>query len=292
MTRRNTIRPKITKSIKRNTNPTTTTPVSQLKITLYPPPVTKDDFLGRPFTNIDTKSPNAFFVYRKAFVKHLSDKNLKFRMTEVSKLVSYNWKNESKVVKDAYTKIAQEIDKEFQERKRIIRGYKIVCDPIMNDFLDTKEEENHGIKEEEKQPNELSQSINNDFQPSSIKTSPIIKIEESFNKQSSSSPCDSLVTNESINSWESDSKQYNYQPNLLEQSFVQSEINNCVCYVPTIAEGQILDPIWIDENSSCGYTTTCLNDFDFFNQFNIEQNPPLCRIENYDEYLLWNREYC
>ncbi|CAG8741882.1 10423_t:CDS:1, partial [Acaulospora morrowiae] len=304
MTRRNS---KITKSSRRNTNPTTVTP--QMKITLFPPTVTKDDFLGRPSTNLDTKSPNAFFVYRKAFVKHLSDKNLKFRMTEVSKLVSYNWKNESKEVKAAYTKIAQEIDKEFQERKRIIRGYKIVCDPIMTldpDFLESKEGEKREKLMESREPSETA-AINNS-QPLPSTTSPIVKREESVNCHSPRSIATPESSTTEYTLFDSDSgseqteqdfplfedmhrevfyntesfspclEQYEYQHNLGQ--YVQSDM----CYLP--AEEQPVDQIWVDESSHCGY----INDFGFYNTtFSIEQDPSLCHIENYGEYQTWNR---
>ncbi|CAG8572989.1 4774_t:CDS:1 [Acaulospora colombiana] len=223
-------------------------------------------------------------------------------MTEVSKLVSYNWKNEPKEVKAAYTKIAQEIDKEFQERKRIIRGYKIVCDPIMTldpDFLEPKEDEKLMVSNESSEITTISNPM----------TSPIVKREKFVNchsPQSVSTPESSTTEsttldsdsgsehaeqdfplfedmhNEVLYNTEPCLEQYGYQPNL--EQFVQSNMN--VCYVP--AEEQ-MDQILIDENSHCTYTT-CLNNFGFLSTFSIEQDPSICQVENYGQYQNWNHE--
>ncbi|RGB21564.1 hypothetical protein C1646_600417, partial [Rhizophagus diaphanus] len=59
------------------------------------------------------KSPNAFLIYRKAFLNELNRQNHNLKMTDVSKLVSNYWKGEPDNVKDAYRKIAKEVEVEL-----------------------------------------------------------------------------------------------------------------------------------------------------------------------------------
>ncbi|CAG8486993.1 771_t:CDS:1 [Cetraspora pellucida] len=87
------------------------------QITLPFPPVIRaiDIAKKRIRSKICKKSPNAFFVYRKAFVDHLSTLQHKLKMTEVSRLVSSHWKNEKPEVKLAYETIAKEVEKELND---------------------------------------------------------------------------------------------------------------------------------------------------------------------------------
>ncbi|PKK64901.1 hypothetical protein RhiirC2_85404 [Rhizophagus irregularis] len=111
-----------------------------------PPIVTCDDFVrNRPKAKVDIKSPNSFFVYRTAFVKQLLSENHKFKMTQVSKWASIYWRKESDKTKMAYKDMAQIIDKEFQERRKKIKGYEIVCE----NHLYSKPEEVKQVKQEE-----------------------------------------------------------------------------------------------------------------------------------------------
>nr|CAG8442841.1 13159_t:CDS:2 [Entrophospora candida] len=66
------------------------------------------------------KSPNAFFIYRKVFLDQLTllENNANFKMTDVSKLVSFYWKNELESVKDAYREIAQEVEIKLKEIRK------------------------------------------------------------------------------------------------------------------------------------------------------------------------------
>ncbi|CAG8436526.1 7150_t:CDS:1 [Funneliformis mosseae] len=87
----------------------------------YPPPfITVSDFINKRESSarIFRKSPNAFFIYRKAFTNYLTLLDYKLTMIDVSKLVSYRWKNESEEVKKAYMKIAKEIDEELKEKRK------------------------------------------------------------------------------------------------------------------------------------------------------------------------------
>ncbi|GBB90308.1 hypothetical protein RclHR1_01720029 [Rhizophagus clarus] len=87
----------------------------------FPPTfITVSDFVNKreSSSRIFRKSPNAFFIYRKAFTNHLTFLNYKLTMIDVSKLVSNYWKNESKEVKEAYAEIAKKIDVELKEKRK------------------------------------------------------------------------------------------------------------------------------------------------------------------------------
>ncbi|CAG8626064.1 500_t:CDS:1, partial [Funneliformis caledonium] len=87
----------------------------------FPPTITASDIAQKRLrSRICSKSPNAFFVYRKAFVDHLADfrGNNKLKMTEVSRLVSSRWKTESKDVKAAYEKIAKQVEQELNNIRK------------------------------------------------------------------------------------------------------------------------------------------------------------------------------
>ncbi|RIA99552.1 hypothetical protein C1645_800595 [Glomus cerebriforme] len=82
----------------------------------FPPTIRASDIAKKRLrSRICSKSPNAFFIYRKAFVDQLSNfkKNNKLKMTEVSRLVSSHWKMESKQVKIAYEEIAKQVEQEL-----------------------------------------------------------------------------------------------------------------------------------------------------------------------------------
>ncbi|CAB4424431.1 unnamed protein product [Rhizophagus irregularis] len=120
-----------------------------------PPIVTCDDFVrNRPKAKVDIKSPNSFFVYRTAFVKQLLSENHKFKMTQVSKWASIYWRKESNETKMAYKTMAQIIDKEFQERRKKIKGYEIVCE----NHLYSKPEEVKQVKQV-KQEEDIKETI-------------------------------------------------------------------------------------------------------------------------------------
>ncbi|RIA99551.1 hypothetical protein C1645_730811 [Glomus cerebriforme] len=85
----------------------------------FPPPITAQDIvLKRSSSKICSKSPNAFFIYRKVYFDQLSLLNQRYKMTDVSKLVSLYWKNECREVKEAYKKIAKEVESELNERRK------------------------------------------------------------------------------------------------------------------------------------------------------------------------------
>ncbi|CAG8471961.1 1222_t:CDS:2 [Diversispora eburnea] len=80
--------------------------------------ITLSYFLSRRKQVQSLRSPNAFLIYRKAFLDQLSHSNHNIKMTEVSKVVSYFWKNEKQNVKDAYKEIAKEVENELIENRK------------------------------------------------------------------------------------------------------------------------------------------------------------------------------
>ncbi|GBB90307.1 hypothetical protein RclHR1_01720028 [Rhizophagus clarus] len=93
----------------------------------FPPTISASDIINkRKPCRFISKSPNAFLIYRKAFLDHLSLTNHNLRMTEVSKLVSSHWKNETELVKDAYRKISQEVETELSEKRKDCVSYRVV----------------------------------------------------------------------------------------------------------------------------------------------------------------------
>ncbi|CAG8451417.1 11746_t:CDS:2 [Rhizophagus irregularis] len=56
------------------------------------------------------KSPNKFLIYRTVVVLELHRQNIHYSMTEISGAIAKKWREEPKNVKDAYTKLASQID--------------------------------------------------------------------------------------------------------------------------------------------------------------------------------------
>nr|CAG8437460.1 12311_t:CDS:2 [Entrophospora candida] len=87
----------------------------------FPPLINASEIIrGRKPSQMVAKSPNAFFIYRKVFLDQLTllENNANFKMTDVSKLVSFYWKNELESVKDAYREIAQEVEIKLKEIRK------------------------------------------------------------------------------------------------------------------------------------------------------------------------------
>ncbi|CAG8551972.1 17589_t:CDS:1 [Dentiscutata erythropus] len=84
----------------------------------FPPTITALEIVQkRPHSRIRSKSPNAFFIYRKACFDQLSRSNQRYQMTYVSKLVSKYWKNETEQVKTEYKRIADEVEVKLNEER-------------------------------------------------------------------------------------------------------------------------------------------------------------------------------
>src|SRR6266498_3947204 len=93
----------------------------------FPPTIKASDIVNkRKPCRVKSKGPNAFLIYRKAFLEHLSPLKYNLRMTEFSRLVSKYWKNETKDVKDAYRKISQQVEHELDERRKKIVSNRLV----------------------------------------------------------------------------------------------------------------------------------------------------------------------
>ncbi|CAG8757942.1 32313_t:CDS:1 [Racocetra persica] len=54
------------------------------------------------------KSITAFVVYRYAYIQELSSRGVKFKITQVSNVISNSWKQEPKVVREEYKKLADD----------------------------------------------------------------------------------------------------------------------------------------------------------------------------------------
>ncbi|CAG8434288.1 3262_t:CDS:2 [Diversispora eburnea] len=81
----------------------------------YPPVVSVKDF---PLKSICSRSPNSFFVYRKAFWLILHSHGYNIPMLKASKLLSKFWKEETTEVKEAYARISREVKREHEKLKR------------------------------------------------------------------------------------------------------------------------------------------------------------------------------
>ncbi|CAG8647249.1 7265_t:CDS:2 [Racocetra fulgida] len=100
----------------------------------FPPTIKAADIVDRRNSSqLTMKSPNAFFIYRKAFLDHLSNTYQDLKMTDVSKLVGICWRNEPEIVKDGSSgKIQKSMnshheDKEEKEpkKKRPLANFKL-----------------------------------------------------------------------------------------------------------------------------------------------------------------------
>lgn len=62
-----------------------------------------------------TRAPNAFIIYRKAYVKATRDQGYSLPMTLISSMASASWDQENVVVKEEYKRIAKETHKLIKE---------------------------------------------------------------------------------------------------------------------------------------------------------------------------------
>src|ERR1051325_8423726 len=107
--------------------PNTVSRASPLIKLPFPPVIKASDIVDRRKpSRFKSKSPNAFLIYRKAFLDELSHLKHNLRMTDVSKLVSKHWRNETECVKDEYRKIAQQVDSELSEKRKKAVSYRVV----------------------------------------------------------------------------------------------------------------------------------------------------------------------
>ncbi|CAG8464354.1 8445_t:CDS:1 [Acaulospora morrowiae] len=65
--------------------------------------------------------PNSFIIYRNVYVKYLKDNGHNIPMTELSPMLSHSWNMEPPYVKEAYSEISKEIERQY---KRITKKNK------------------------------------------------------------------------------------------------------------------------------------------------------------------------
>ncbi|KAG9293278.1 hypothetical protein G9A89_010649 [Geosiphon pyriformis] len=74
----------------------------------FPPILTPQDLISKKQKNSNpTKPPNAFIIYRRAFVKASIDEGYQLPMTVISAMASQAWQTESSIVKEEYKRIAE-----------------------------------------------------------------------------------------------------------------------------------------------------------------------------------------
>ncbi|CAG8511190.1 3943_t:CDS:1 [Cetraspora pellucida] len=156
----------------------------------FPPMIKVSDIISkRDPTQINLKGPNAFLIYRKAFLEHLSnlmhltsnsssslignerepkDYGIKshLKMTEFSKFVSICWNSEPEFVKEVYKSMAKQVKDELEQLRknnssRIGRS-KVIWRNAKCPFMKKKKDEdsstrllkntNHLRKENNKEP--------------------------------------------------------------------------------------------------------------------------------------------
>ncbi|CAG8498199.1 14231_t:CDS:1, partial [Cetraspora pellucida] len=104
----------------------------------YPYSIDPMDFLSRKGKRgkKPSKSSNAFMIYRKMFSKELRKKNHKIPQSKISGMASTSWKNESKDIKDAYHKLAGDVDRLFLEAYKDNNSVENPIEPV-NEIIES-----------------------------------------------------------------------------------------------------------------------------------------------------------
>ncbi|GBC00644.1 hypothetical protein RclHR1_03920013 [Rhizophagus clarus] len=78
----------------------------------FPPQIKAEDILEKRRQNRKSaKSPNAFFIYRIAYLDQIRLHNFRVKMTDMSGLVSASWKKEPSNVKATYKDLARKVER-------------------------------------------------------------------------------------------------------------------------------------------------------------------------------------
>lgn len=78
----------------------------------FPPQIKAEDILEKRRQNRKSaKSPNAFFIYRIAYLDQLRLHNFRVKMTDMSGFVSASWKKEPSNVKATYKDLARKVER-------------------------------------------------------------------------------------------------------------------------------------------------------------------------------------
>ncbi|GES76103.1 hypothetical protein GLOIN_2v1580099 [Rhizophagus clarus] len=93
----------------------------------FPPTIRVSNIVNSyKLSSFKSKGPNAFFVYREAFLDQFNRQNHNPKMINVSKLVNNYWKNEPENVKNEYRRIAQKVEiKLNRNHKKTVPNKKI-----------------------------------------------------------------------------------------------------------------------------------------------------------------------
>jgi len=93
--------------------------IEEIKVP-FPPQIKPEDILEKRRQNRKSaKSPNAFFIYRIAFLDQLRIHNFRVKMTDMSGLVSTAWKKEPLHVKAVYKDLARRVERLVIEARQI-----------------------------------------------------------------------------------------------------------------------------------------------------------------------------
>ncbi|CAG8720990.1 15351_t:CDS:1 [Cetraspora pellucida] len=187
----------------------------------FPPIINASDFLTntkRSSRGGTLRSPNAFLIYRKAFLDHLvSHSKCNLRMTDVSKLVSVHWNSEAEHVKLAYKKIAQDVEKELiKNRKKDLSKTRVIWKDFKTSVCKHNKQNNKFKKSSTKKikitkdnivPSIMMNDLNyQEFVPENVIYTPptvestnwIWSIPEEYTPSPDSSPCSSVMTTPTI----------------------------------------------------------------------------------------------
>lgn len=112
-------------------------PTTQIITLPFPPIISAQDLIDkRSPERVTAKSPNAFFVYRKAFVNYLQICNHNLKMRDVSSMAGLSWKAASKEVKEAYKQIARDVERIIiSQRQKRYKEYKNNLNNLNNNAM-------------------------------------------------------------------------------------------------------------------------------------------------------------
>ncbi|PKY37471.1 hypothetical protein RhiirA4_438698 [Rhizophagus irregularis] len=139
----------------------------------FPPTINIDNLVPVPRRfdgDKPPRSPNAFLIYRKAYVKELHSRRINLRMTQISSMASESWKQEPDSVKAEYKRLEEEAKKRYNEiwtseqRRRQHRKHQ-----QQSLFIDSKPTNELGLSNLTQTPPQTAIDINQlDFSQSSL----------------------------------------------------------------------------------------------------------------------------
>ncbi|CAG8554002.1 7998_t:CDS:2 [Ambispora gerdemannii] len=116
----NSLSPIFPSQVEVQVNTTHTSPQPFFKVP-FPPTFSIDDLISNPLSRKSKgnkkppeKPPNAFIIYRRAFVKAAREEGYRLPMTMISSMASKSWNLEPEEVKKAYKCVAKNARKEYK----------------------------------------------------------------------------------------------------------------------------------------------------------------------------------